>query len=113
MVQVGLSSDIEPIGNMMVKLALVELSKDAETGLASLQDEFAYDYYMWANRRERHYHNWNPFAAPGNLPTILKWYGVKVAKEDACPICSHNIVLDEGDDLMFEGDMSDIVIDLS
>lgn len=113
MVQVGLSSDIEPICNMMVKLALVELSKDAETGLASLQDEFAYDYYMWANRRERHYHNWKPFAAPGNLPTILKWYGVKVAKEDACPICSHNIVLDEGDDLMFEGDMSDIVIDLS
>ena len=31
MVQVGLSSDIEPICNMMVKLALVELSKDAET----------------------------------------------------------------------------------
>lgn len=113
MVQVGLSSDIEPICNMMVKLALVELSKGVETGLTSLQNEFAYDYYMWANRRERHYHNWKSFSDPGNLPTIMKWYGVKIAKEAACPICSHNIILDEGEDLVLENNMSDIVIDLS
>lgn len=113
MVQVGLSSDIEPICNLMVKLALVELSRDAETGLSSLQEELVYDYYMWANRRERHYHNWKPLPEPGNLPTILRWYGVKTQKEENCPICSHNIILDEGDDIQVAGNMSDIVIDLS
>ena len=114
MVQVGLSSDIEPICNLMVKLALVELSKGVETGLSSLENELVYDYYMWANRRERHYHNWKPLPKPGNLPTILRWYGVKTEKEEHCPICSHNIILDEGeDDLPLATSMSDISIDLS
>ena len=62
-VQVGLSSDIQPICNMMVKLALVELSRGSESGISSLEDELVYDYYMWANRRERHYANWA--ALPG------------------------------------------------
>ena len=53
-VQVGLSSDIQPICNMMVKLALVKLSRCSESGISSLEDELVYDYYMWANRRERH-----------------------------------------------------------
>lgn len=113
MVQVGLSSDIEPICNLMVKLALVELSKGVETGLSSLENELVYDYYMWANRRERHYHNWKPLPEPGNLPTILRWYGVKTEKEDNCPICSGNIILDEGDELLYDTNMSDINIDLS
>ena len=113
MVQVGLSSDIEPICNLMVKLALVELSRDTETGLSSLQEELTYDYYMWANRRERHYHNWKPFPEPGNLPSILRWYGVKVEKEENCPICSHELILDEGEEIQFASNMSDIVIDLS
>ena len=114
MVQVGLSSDIEPICNLMVKLALVELSRGVETGLSSLENELVYDYYMWANRRERHYHNWKPLPEPGNLPTILRWYGVKTEKEEYCPICSHNIILDEGEeDLSIASSMSDISIDLS
>ena len=114
MVQVGLSSDIEPICNLMVKLALVELSKGVETGLSSLANELVYDYYMWANRRERHYHNWKPLPEPGNLPTILRWYGVKTEKEENCPICSSHIILDEGEeDLEFADDMSDISVDLS
>ena len=114
MVQVGLSSDIEPICNLMVKLALVELSRGVETGLSSLENELVYDYYMWANRRERHYHNWKPLPEPGNLPTILRWYGVKTEKEEHCPICSNNIILDEGEeDLSIASSMSDITIDLS
>lgn len=112
MVQVGLSSDIEPICNLMVKLALVELSRGTETGISSLEEELVYDYYMWANRRERHYSNWKPLPEPGNLPTILRWYGVKTAREENCPICSENIVLDEGDDIQ-ASTMADISIDLS
>ena len=53
MVQVGLSSDIEPICNMMVKLALVELSRGTESGISSLEDELEYDCYIWANAERR------------------------------------------------------------
>lgn len=61
MVQVGLSSDILPICNLMVKLVLVELSKGKDSGISSLEDELTYDYYIWANRRDRHYANWKTF----------------------------------------------------
>ena len=112
MVQVGLSSDIEPICNLMVKLSLVELSRGADTGISSLESELTYDFYMWANRRERHFSNWKPLPESGNLPTILRWYGVKVDKEANCPICSEGYVLDAGDDCEFDFDMSDVNIDL-
>ena len=112
MVQVGLSSDIEPICNLMVKLSLVELSRGIESGISSLEQELVYDFYMWANRRERHYGNWKPMPEPGNLPTILRWYGVKTAKENNCPVCSGHVVLDEEEDLPVSS-MEDISIDLS
>lgn len=98
MVQVGLSSDIEPICNLMVKLALMELSRGKESGISCLEDELVYDYYMWANRRERRHANWAPLPNAGNRPTILRWYGAKIMKVDDCPLCSKHIALDEGDE---------------
>ena len=86
-VQVGLAIDIAPITNMMVKLTLVELSKGTSAGLAALEGEFVYDYWMWANRRERRFREWAPFNRAGHLPTILRWYGVKIPKDEMCPIC--------------------------
>lgn len=97
-VQVGLSSDIEPICNLMVKLALVELSKGKSSGISDLENEFVYDYYIWANRRERRHANWAPMPNAGNKPTILRWYGAHIKKVDSCPLCSHNIILDEGEE---------------
>lgn len=52
-VQVGLSSDIQPICNMIVKISLIELSKGLNTGITTLEHELTYDYYFWANRREK------------------------------------------------------------
>ena len=98
MVQVGLSSDIEPICNLMVKLTLMELSRGKESGISCLEDELVYDYYMWANRRERRHANWAPLPNAGNRPTILRWYGAKIKKVDDCPLCSKHIALDEGDE---------------
>lgn len=98
MVQVGLSSDIEPICNLMVKLTLMELSRGKESGISCLEDELVYDYYMWANRRERRHANWAPLPNAGNRPTILRWYGAKIKKVDNCPLCSKHIALDEGDE---------------
>ena len=98
MVQVGLSSDILPICNLMVKLVLVELSKGKDSGISSLEDELTYDYYIWANRRDRHYANWKPFQAAGQGPTILKWYGVRVEKDPDCPLCGERINIEAGED---------------
>ena len=102
MVQVGLASDIEPITNMMVKLALVELSRGTNSGLSQLDSELPYDYYMWANRRERRHANWKSFADVGSGPTILRWYGAKIERAADCAICSTGEVglgLDLGEDV--------------
>ena len=102
MVQVGLSSDILPICNLMVKLVLVELSKGKDSGISSLEEELPYDYYIWANRRDRHYANWKPFSEAGQGPTILKWYGVRIERNPGCPLCGETINLDSGEG-MIEG----------
>lgn len=99
LVQVGLASDIEPMTNMMVKLALVELSRGTNAGISALEQELTYDYYMWANRRERRHRNWKAFPDAGNGPTILRWYGAMIQRNDGCALCSTGgIRLDEGAD---------------
>ncbi len=87
-IQVGLSSDILPMCNMMVKLALVELSKGLPGGLQELENELSYPYYFWANRRERNYGNFAPFNRTLGQPSILKWYGVNIPTYSDCFLCS-------------------------
>ena len=117
-VQVGLSADIAPICNLMEKLALVELSRGSSSPLAELDAELVHDYYMWANRRERHYGNWAPFCAAGQRPTILRWYGARIERDPGCAYCAaapESASLDTGDALEGRlgdlGDMSDFVLD--
>ena len=92
-VQVGLSSDIEPITNMMVKLALVELSRGTDSGVNCLENELKQNYFMWANRRERQYGMWGTFTNTDRMPTILKWYGVDIAHNDSCNLCGEHSTL--------------------
>ncbi|MCC8071858.1 MAG: ThiF family adenylyltransferase [Bacteroidales bacterium] len=115
MVQVGLSADIEPMTNMMVKLALVELSRGAASGIQSLEEELIYPYYMWANRRERNYTNWASFANPGHMPTIMRWYGVEMERDGGCAQCGNATSLDLGQDFAkeFGPEASSIKIDTS
>lgn len=87
-VQVGLSSDILPICNMIIKLTLVELSKGLNGGLASLEEDLIADYYIWANRRENKYKNLLKMEYKANQPSILRWYGVRVQKDPNCLICN-------------------------
>ncbi|MDR2774135.1 MAG: ThiF family adenylyltransferase [Tannerella sp.] len=91
MVQVGLSTDIAPINTMMVKMALIELSRGTECEITALDNELTFDYYIWANRRDNHYRKWAPYNNnPGRkMPTILKWYGVKVSKDIECMECNY------------------------
>ena len=115
MIQVGLSSDIEPICNLIVKLSLIELSKGKDSGIEELESELTYDYYMWANRRERRHQAWAPFNNAGQKPTILRWYGARISKDCNCPTCSASAILDTGDGLnvtsLDNSDLTDIVLD--
>lgn len=113
-VQVGLASDIAPICNLMVKLALMELSRGTNSGISALEDELVYDYWMWANRRERRFANWAPMPKSGNKPTILRWYGARIKKNDSCAQCGSEVALDEGADIQYfdSGDTKDVKVNL-
>lgn len=99
-VQVGLASDIEPINNMMVKQALVELSKGSDSGITSLEDEFSANYYIWANRRDRQYANWGALMNTDGMPTIMRWYGLNISKNLSCPVCGDIDTLTVSDSYM-------------
>ena len=96
LVQVGLSIDIEPICNLMLKLALLELSAGKESGISSLAEDLTYPAYIWANRRDREFAHWHPFFRAGGKQTILRWYGITVPKDPHCALCSDDIELDTG-----------------
>ena len=102
-VQVGLSADIEPICNMMTKLTLMELSRGTQSGISCLEKELVYNYYMWANRRERRHRNWAAMPGAGSQPTIMRWYGAHIKKNENCSLCSKiEVKLDEGESFLQE-----------
>ncbi|WP_030441316.1 HesA/MoeB/ThiF family protein [Actinoplanes subtropicus] len=86
-VQVGLASDIAPISTMMVKLALVELSRGTSGGLESLDQDLVADFYVWANRREGVYASWPQMGYEFTKPAVLRWYGANLSRNDACVSC--------------------------
>ncbi len=104
MVQVGLSSDIEPMCNMMVKLSLIELSRGAESGISSLDDELTFPAYVWVNRRERHYRGFAPFDKCANRPTIMRWYGLDLPRNEECALCGEKPKLSLGEDFVKDFD---------
>jgi molybdopterin/thiamine biosynthesis adenylyltransferase len=91
MIQVGLSSDIAPIANMMVKMALVELSRGTESGINTVDDDLAADFYIWANRREEAYANWPRMGFKWTHPSILRWYGARVDRDPDCLVCGGHL----------------------
>jgi molybdopterin-synthase adenylyltransferase len=86
-IQVGLASDIAPISNFMVKLALVELSRGGHGGIQSLEEDLLADFYIWANRRENVYKDWAKLEFSFNKPSILRWYGARVERDPNCMVC--------------------------
>lgn len=89
MVQIGLPSDIDPLVNMVVKLALVELTRGMEgTGIETFSEEVsAYNFFLWINHRDRKYKEIPSFAKPGSGPRILRWYGCTIPAREDCCIC--------------------------
>lgn len=87
-IQVGLSSDIAPIANLMVKLALVELCRGKESALSSLENDLEASFYMWANRREQQYAVYlEDSFYRSDEPGILRWYPMSSDRRPSCKIC--------------------------
>ena len=87
-IQVGLSSDIIPIGTMVVKIALVELCRGGDSALATLEKDLVAPYYRWANRREQEFSAYPEGGfAMFNQPSILRWYPVDFERKEDCTAC--------------------------
>lgn len=100
-IQVGLSSDILPISNMIVKLALQELSRGKNSGIKSLEEDLIADFYIWANRRENTYESWPKMEYGSRTPSILRWYGAKWERNVSCEVCGTIPGANNADDNFF------------
>lgn len=100
-IQVGLASDIAPITNMIVKLALVELSRGRGGGLDALDADLGADFYTWANRREGAYAGYAPLGTFVDGLSILRWYGVSAERRPDCPECAARASEADADSVFF------------
>eukprot|EP00118_Oscarella_pearsei_P020356 m.220417 g.220417 ORF g.220417 m.220417 type:complete len:425 (+) comp39939_c0_seq5:2484-3758(+) len=96
-IQVGLSSDIVPVANMIVKIALVELSKGTDSGLKTLEADLKGDLYRWANRRDQEFSSYPEGGFQQyNVPSILRWYSVDFPRNPDCSDCRETNVPSSG-----------------
>jgi molybdopterin/thiamine biosynthesis adenylyltransferase len=90
-IEPGLSTDIAPIGLMVVKLAIQELLKGTETTLRSLDEDLVASWYLWLNRREQgtQYESLRPLEYNIDGMHVLRWYGVAFERHPGCPVCGN------------------------
>ncbi|MDD5133897.1 MAG: ThiF family adenylyltransferase [Phycisphaerae bacterium] len=90
-IEPGLSNDIAPINQMVVKLAIQELLKGTDTTLKSLDEDLTADLYLWLNRRESQtgYEDLEPLEYNVDGITVMRWYGIDISKNPACPECGN------------------------
>lgn len=105
-IEPGLSSDIAPIALLVAKLALLELLADAPSTLHTLNDDLVAPLYLWLNRREpeTEYASWHPMATGVDELSVLRWYGIGLARDEQCPVCGS---------MPFEGVPPDAELDIS
>ena len=88
-VEPGLANDIAPITQMLSKLVIQELIRGQETTLRSLDEDLSAPLYLWYNRRENHteQQQWDPLEFNIGGFHIMRWYGVAIGRDPACPVC--------------------------
>ncbi len=87
LVQPGLANDIAPLVGMAVKLSLLELAPKDQPLWRKLGEDLEAPFYVWANRREGLYEEYPPLGYNFNKSAILRWYGVRVARDSSCLAC--------------------------
>ena len=88
-IEPGLSNDIAPISTMVVKLAIQHLIQGHPTTLSSLDEDLVAPWYLWLNRREKEtdYAKLEPLEFNVDGMHVLRWYGIDLGRNDACPCC--------------------------
>ena len=88
-VEPGLANDIAPVSQMVVKLALTYLLRDKQTTLKSLDEDLIAPWYLWLSRREpgTNYEKLKPMGFNFGDMSIMRWYGLPMDKDPACPCC--------------------------
>lgn len=88
-IEPGLGNDISPINQMVVKRTIQELLKGKTTTLQSLDDDLKMPLHLWLNRREKDtcYEDLEPMRDGVGEMAIMRWYGVDLPKNAACPDC--------------------------
>jgi molybdopterin/thiamine biosynthesis adenylyltransferase len=88
-IQPGLSIDIAPMIQLLVKLGILDLGGYSAPVSATLAEDLNAPFYIWANRRELIYENWPALKTFFNRNSILRWYGVRVEPKADCLNCGH------------------------
>ncbi|MBL7189633.1 MAG: ThiF family adenylyltransferase [Phycisphaerae bacterium] len=88
-IEPGLSNDIAPISQMVVKLAIQFLLAGKSSTLRSLDEDLTAPWYLWLNRREAktQYEGLPPLTGGMDGMRICRWYGIPIEPEPACPCC--------------------------
>jgi len=89
----GLSNDIAPITQMVVKLAIQELVAGTDTTLRSLDEDLSASWFLWINRREvgSEFEHLQPLAYNTNGIHVMRWYGIGLQRQPACPVCGDSV----------------------
>jgi molybdopterin/thiamine biosynthesis adenylyltransferase len=95
-IEPGLSSDIVPISLQVAKLALMELLQGIPTTLSSLYEDLVAPLYLWLNRREdgTDYASLAPMATGVDELSILRWYGIRLDRNQNCAACGTHQLAD-------------------
>lgn len=88
-IEPGLSNDIAPISQMVVKLAIQFLLAGKSSTLGPLDEDLTAPWYLWLNRREAgtQYESLPPLTGGMDGMSILRWYGIPREPDPACPCC--------------------------
>jgi molybdopterin/thiamine biosynthesis adenylyltransferase len=86
-IEPGLHVDITPISNMISRLALAHLAIGTGSSLELIADELNAPLYLWGNRREHNFAQWEPMQRTFSKMSILRWYGITIPANKHCCVC--------------------------
>jgi molybdopterin/thiamine biosynthesis adenylyltransferase len=86
----GLSTDIAPVALFIAKLVLLELTAEHQSpAFDSLREDLVAPWFFWLNRREPDtaYAEWPPLLDSMTGPSVLRWMGQWLARDENCAAC--------------------------
>lgn len=92
-VEPGLSLDIAPIAFLCARLVIQELVRGTDSSLRSLDDDLPGSLFLWANRREGQFAEWEPMGYGYKRMAVQRWYCLNAPRNPGCPACNEEAFL--------------------